>query len=186
MSFWQELQLASSVNNVIGWIVLAFLFIAIVLYALLPRERAKIRTASLIFIISLFSLVLAATLSYRGQHGRAYVWAKWASLLLQRTAFVSLASIFLFDIVLTSIRLRPPRIMRDLIVALAYILVAIGSLQGRLRPVRGVPVVISRLGSAARTDRLHRCRWHRMSTSHRCAPRPGPRHVPAPLRNGAA
>jgi len=129
MSFWQELQLASSVNDVIGWIVLAFLFIAIVLYALLPRERAKIRTASLIFIISLFSLVLAATLSYRGQHGRAYVWAKWASLLLQRTAFVSLASIFLFDIVLTSIRLRPPRIMRDLIVALAYILVAIGSLQ---------------------------------------------------------
>src|SRR5258705_8622581 len=128
MSFWQELQLASSVNSAIGWIVLAFILVAVLLYALLPRERARIRTACLIFLISLMSLIIAATLSYRGQHPRAYLWAKWASLLLQRTAFVSLASIFLFDIFLASVIQRPPRIMRDLIVALAYILVAIGSL----------------------------------------------------------
>jgi len=129
MSFWQELQLASSVNNAIGWILLAFVLIAILLYALLPRERARIRTASLIFLISLLCLLIAAGLSYRGHHGRSYIWAEWASVLLQRTAFVSLASIFLFDIVLTSVRLRPARILRDLIVALAYILVALGSLQ---------------------------------------------------------
>ncbi|MFN2533333.1 MAG: mechanosensitive ion channel family protein [Pyrinomonadaceae bacterium] len=75
------------------------------------------------------SAVGAATIASRNvSNSGAYRWAVWVSLLLQGFAYVSIAGVFVFDVLLTVLRLRPPRIMRDLLLAFAYIGVAIASL----------------------------------------------------------
>ena len=129
MSFWQLLQQASHANGTFVWMTVLFFVVAFVLFALLPRERLKIRTAIVLFVLSLVGLVIAALTARRGdQTGSFYRWTVWVSLLLQGISFVSVASSFIFDILLASVRLRPPRILRDLILAFAYIVVAITSL----------------------------------------------------------
>lgn len=107
-----------------------FFVAALLLFALLPSERMRIRTAVLLFVVSLVGLSIAAGLLTRGTDPDAgiYRWTIWAALLLQGIACVSVASIFVFDILLAAVRLRPPRIMRDLLLALAYIVIAITSL----------------------------------------------------------
>lgn len=130
MSFWQHLQQASHSGGAFVWVTLLFFVVAFILFALLPRERFRIRTALLLFVLSLAGLVSAAGSATRGgnANGSFYRWTTWASLLLQGFAFVGVASSLVFDILLASIRLRPPRILRDLILAFAYIVVAITSL----------------------------------------------------------
>ena len=129
MTFWQLLQQASHTGSAFLWVTLLFFAVAFVLLALLPRERMRIRTALVLFVLSLVGLTIAAFVARKGQHaGSFYRWTVWASLLLQGISFVGVASSFVFDIVLAGIRLRPPRILRDLILAFAYIIVAITSL----------------------------------------------------------
>lgn len=90
----------------------------------------RIRTSMLLFVLSLAGLIGAATFAARsgGPDSSFYRWTVWAALLLQGIAFVGIASSFIFDILLAAVRLRPPRILRDLILAFAYIVVAITSL----------------------------------------------------------
>jgi len=129
MSFWQHLQQASQLNGAFVWVTLLFLAVAFVLFALLPRERLRIRTALLLFVLSFLGLVVAAITARRGNQDTSfYRWTVWAALLLQGISFVGVASSFIFDILLAAIRLRPPRILRDLILAFAYIVVGITSL----------------------------------------------------------
>ncbi len=130
MTFWQQLQQASRMGGAFLWVVPLFFVVASALFALLPRERQSIRKALLLFVLSLLGLFAAAVMSARGVavDASVYQWTTWASLLIQRLAFVSFASIFIFDILLAAVRLRSPRIMRDLILALAYIVIAITSL----------------------------------------------------------
>jgi len=130
MNFWQHLQQASHSGGAFVWVTLLFFVVAFILFAVLPRERFRIRTALLLFVLSLVGLVFAAGSATRGgnANGSFYRWTTWASLLLQGFAFVGVASSLVFDILLASIRLRPPRILRDLILAFAYIVVAITSL----------------------------------------------------------
>ena len=129
MSFWQHLQQASQLNGAFVWVTLLFLAVAFVLFALLPRERLRIRTALLLFVLSFLGLVVAAITARRGNLDTSfYRWTVWAALLLQGISFVGVASSFIFDILLAAIRLRPPRILRDLILAFAYIVVGITSL----------------------------------------------------------
>jgi len=130
MSFWQHLQQASQIGVAYYWAAPTFFLGAVLLYALLPRERTRIRTAVLLFLLSIFGLLFAAYLARRGAgpDAGAYRWTIWVAFLFQGLAFISVASIFIFDIVLAALRVTPPRIMRDLLLAVAYILVAIASL----------------------------------------------------------
>src|SRR6266850_65082 len=107
-----------------------FIVFALALFAVLPRERWRIRTATVLYVLSLVGLFLAELLLVNGANpdGSPYRWTRWASLLLQGIALISIASIFIFDILLAALHLRPPRIMRDLLLAFAYILLAITSL----------------------------------------------------------
>lgn len=130
MSFWQHLQQASHMGVAFFLVTPLFFVVAIILFGLLPRERIRIRSAVLLFVLSVVGILLAATLATYGvdPNRSAYRWTIWASLLLQGVAVVGLVSILIFDIFLAAIRMRPPRIMRDLILALAYIIVAISTL----------------------------------------------------------
>src|SRR6266850_5139553 len=130
MSYWQQLQYAFQANGTRLWVTPLFIIVAFALFALLPRERMRIRTAITLYILALVNLAIVAALAGRGVRvdGSVYRWISWASFLLQGIAFISVASIFIFDILLAAFRLRTPRILRDLILALAYIVVAVTSL----------------------------------------------------------
>src|SRR5881394_460728 len=95
--------------------------------ALRPMERMRIRAALLLFVLSLIGLVAVATLASRGvpTDSRLYLWFDWASLFCLWIAFINVASVLLFDVLLSSLRLNPPRILRDLLLAIAYVIVGI-------------------------------------------------------------
>src|SRR5437763_2042227 len=95
--------------------------------ALRPLERLRIRAALLLFVLSLIGLVAVATLASRGvpTDSRLYLWFDWASLFCLWIAFVNVASVLIFDVLLGGLRLNPPRILRDLLLAIAYVIVGI-------------------------------------------------------------
>lgn len=125
MNFWQQLLSTGGAGFV--WSFLAFVLVALVLFVLKPAERMRIRTATLLFALSLIGLLAAATLLSFGVNpaGSVYKWIHWETRFFQLIAIVSVAGVFVFEVFLDALRLKPPRIMRDLLLALAYIVVAI-------------------------------------------------------------
>jgi small-conductance mechanosensitive channel/CRP-like cAMP-binding protein len=57
-----------------------------------------------------------------------YRWTRFIGLLLLTVAVINVAGMLLFDVLLTAIRLRPPAIVSDLLVAIAYLAGAISLL----------------------------------------------------------
>src|SRR5215213_4521242 len=128
MSFWQDLQLVAGVGGAFHWLALIFIVTALSLSALIPAERRRIRVATALFLLSALGLFIAATLLYYGfdpNTNTAYRWIRRAALFILCMAVVNLASVIIFDVVLGAVKLRPPRILRDLLIAFAYIVVAI-------------------------------------------------------------
>ncbi len=114
-------------EGALHWVALGFILAAVVLYCVVPSERVRIRTSVFLFALSLAGLLAAGALLSFGATPDyfAYRSVRWVALLLHGIAFVNLASVFLFDVALYSVRLRPPRILRDLLLAIAYIAVAL-------------------------------------------------------------
>jgi small-conductance mechanosensitive channel/CRP-like cAMP-binding protein len=115
-------------GGVYHWVALGLVASAFILSALVPAERVRIRTAVLLFIVSAFGLFAAASLLAQGfdpLQSSAYRWVRWAALFLESVAIINLASVFVFEVALDAVRLKPPRILRDLLVALTFIVVAI-------------------------------------------------------------
>jgi small-conductance mechanosensitive channel/CRP-like cAMP-binding protein len=128
MTFWQQLQAASGMSaQTLALGALLFVAISLGLAVLKPGERMRLRTAILLFLLSLLGLVFTAALLTAGLNplSSAYKWIKWAARLLLWIAIVNVASVFIFEVLLNSLRLKPPRIMRDLLIAMSYIVVAI-------------------------------------------------------------
>jgi len=109
------------------WAVLVFIVVALILLFSKPEERTRIRTALVLFALSLVaSLIAAALLAYgTPPAGLAFKWIRWAARIFQWFAIVNVAAVFIFELLLEPLRFKPPRIMRDLLLALAYIVVAI-------------------------------------------------------------
>jgi len=128
MNFWHNLQAAS--GGGFGWLFSAFLLAALSLFVLKPSDRTRIRTALLLFGLALIGLLAAAALLSFGiaPANPAYKWTHWAARFLEWSAIVSVASVFVFEVFLEALRLKPPRIMRDLLLAISYIVVAIAAL----------------------------------------------------------
>jgi small-conductance mechanosensitive channel/CRP-like cAMP-binding protein len=109
------------------WVVLVFIVGALALFILRPLDRMRIRTAILLFAFALIGLFAAAALVSSGVNpaSPSYKWLKWAARFFEWLALVNVAGIFVFEILLDALRLKPPRIMRDLLLALSYVVVAI-------------------------------------------------------------
>lgn len=127
MSFWHQVTAASNMDRAFLWVVVGFLVGALILSALKPSERPRIRNGIFLFTLSLLGLLVVASLGRYGAlpSSPAYRWLQWASLLFEWFAFVNLGSIFVFEVILDPLRLKPPRIMRDLLLAFAYVVTAI-------------------------------------------------------------
>jgi small-conductance mechanosensitive channel/CRP-like cAMP-binding protein len=59
------------------------------------------------------------------QASLAFKWTRWAARIFQWLAIINIAAVFIFELLLAPLRLKPPRIMRDLLLALAYVVVGI-------------------------------------------------------------
>jgi small-conductance mechanosensitive channel/CRP-like cAMP-binding protein len=127
MNFWQQIQNASGMAAALPWVILVFIAGALALFILRPLERMRIRTALLLFAFSLIALLVAAAVVSSGVSpaSPSYKWLKWAARFCEWLALVNVASVFIFEVFLEALRLKPPRIMRDLLLALSYIIVAI-------------------------------------------------------------
>src|SRR5581483_2321854 len=127
MSFWESLQTAAGMEGDLHWIALAFLAAALLLAAFLPAERLRIRSALLFFAFFIAGLVAAGAIHFSGATPDhfGYRTLRWAALLFFGVAVVNLVGIVLFEVLLTALRLRPPRILRDLLLAVSYIAIAL-------------------------------------------------------------
>jgi small-conductance mechanosensitive channel/CRP-like cAMP-binding protein len=127
VSFWQNVQIAGGIGGAFYWVVLCFVAAAFILFALVPAERMRIRTSVLLFALSFAGLLVAGALLSYGvpREGTPYRWTKWAAHFIESIAIINLASVLVFDVMLDAVRLKPPRILRDLLIAFAYIVVAI-------------------------------------------------------------
>lgn len=127
-NFLQQLQIVSGVSaQTLGLCAVLFLAISFGLAALKPGERMRLRTAVLLFLLSLLGLVFAAALLTAGVNplSSAYKWTRWGGRVFLGIAIVNVSSVIIFEVVLDSLRLKPPRIMRDLLIAMSYIAVTI-------------------------------------------------------------
>ena len=126
MNFWQSAQHAARMEGLLLWVILIFIIVALGLMALRPKERVRLRNSLFLFAIALAVLFVIGLLAdYQNHDSREYRWAVWASLICLYLAIVNVASVLLFEVVLDPLRLRPPRILRDLLLAVTYVVVVI-------------------------------------------------------------
>lgn len=130
MSFWSNLQMAAGLAGLYHWGALCFMLTAVLLFALVPGERLRIRNAVLLFVLAFCGLLVAALIATYSTHasGAAYRWTSWTSRFISSVAIVNLASVLVFDVLLEAVRLKPPRILRDLLLAFSYIIIALSLL----------------------------------------------------------
>src|SRR5262245_44315284 len=122
MSFWESLRTVLHLAGAFHWVALGFIVVSLSLYLFVPAERTRIRTSFAFFGVSGLGLLSLAIMLSLGAlpESIAFRSVKWVSLLAESIAIINLASIFLLDVALNSTRSKPPRILRDLLVATAY------------------------------------------------------------------
>jgi small-conductance mechanosensitive channel/CRP-like cAMP-binding protein len=127
MSFWQDLQAAAGMGVAFVWVALGFIVLAALLFATVQVARPRVRASVVLFALSFCGLLVASSLlaAGLGPTTASYRWIRWGSLLVQRFAIVNLTSVLVFDVILHAARFKPPRIMRDLLLAFAYIVITI-------------------------------------------------------------
>lgn len=127
MSFWWNVEVASGMPGAFHWIAIGFVVAASLLAYFLPATRARMRTAVILFALSLAGLLIAGGLLQSGAlaTNSIYLSVRCAALLLEGIAIVNVASVLLFAVVLRPARLEPPQIAQDLLMALVYVAIAI-------------------------------------------------------------
>jgi small-conductance mechanosensitive channel len=136
MNFWQQVQTVSRLDGLLLWVILIFVGGALGLMALRPLERVRLRNGLFLFTLSFIGLLALAALAANGidSSHQIYRWLDWAASVCLWLAIVNVASVLLFEVILDPLRLKPPRIMRDLLLAVAYVvaLVVLLSVAGRV------------------------------------------------------
>lgn len=127
-SFWSHVIEASGTSNrTFIWLLVAFLLTSVILFVVVPAERARIRTAVLLYALAFTGFLIAGMVLSSGadRQASAYRWVSWASRMIEGMAVITVGSVLLFDVLMEAVRVKPPRIMRDLLVAFAYIILAL-------------------------------------------------------------
>src|ERR1041385_721866 len=124
MSYWTHVESAAGFIGSFHWLVIGYLLASGVLLAIVPGARRRVGGALLLFFLSLAGLFVAAAISMwgRGEGSGAYRWVRILSLLLVGVAIINVAGVYVFRVLLRPIHLEPPPILRDLILAGAYLI----------------------------------------------------------------
>src|SRR5262245_46388893 len=97
-----------------------FLALAIALALFVRRERRRIVRLGIAYGLSLVFRVVSVQLATGGMTVTPKTFSLLA-LLLQGYAFLGLAAVVVFEVVLRAFRLEPPRILRDLTFAASFL-----------------------------------------------------------------
>jgi small-conductance mechanosensitive channel/CRP-like cAMP-binding protein len=139
MSLWQNVETTSGFGAGLVWLMALFFVISTLLAAFLPMHRTRIRAALILFLLSFIGLLITATLPNEpGNEPAAHQWWSIASVFLISAAVVTLADLLIFDVCLSPIGLRPPAILSDLMLAVAYVATALFTLSHHHVPVNGI------------------------------------------------
>jgi small-conductance mechanosensitive channel/CRP-like cAMP-binding protein len=118
IDIWRSFQSTAKHDELLT-ISFAILGASAVLVALSRRHRAHVRAALVMYALALALMVFSAIPEAFGLPSAARALHA-AGLLLVGCAFVKLASIIVFDVVLCFTPLSPPQVLRDLTVAAGY------------------------------------------------------------------
>lgn len=94
--------------------------IAAVLYRLRPEDRASLRNTLGLCLVGMIGIMVAAALEERGLAASAGFFHE-ASVVLVGMTLIRLWGQVIFRVLLPLARLRPPRILEDLVVIIAYV-----------------------------------------------------------------
>jgi small-conductance mechanosensitive channel/CRP-like cAMP-binding protein len=108
-------------------VALGFVVVSILLFVAVPQGRRRIRGAVALFLLATAGLFIETALYSYGHLGTGAfaTIAKWVIQWLAFIAYINVGGVLIFDLLLDLVNYRAPRILRDLILALAYIIAAI-------------------------------------------------------------
>ncbi|HEY7117269.1 MAG TPA: cyclic nucleotide-binding domain-containing protein [Tepidisphaeraceae bacterium] len=129
-TFWKDLQIASGLGHSLFWLGPALIAVGVLLLWAVPPQRRRVGVSLLLLAVSGILLVASAALLTGGfsTADAIYHWTRFIGLLLLTVATINITAVLLFDVLLTAVRLRPPAIVSDLLIAVAYIAAAIALL----------------------------------------------------------
>lgn len=127
MSFWQLVQATSGINGMLLWGLLGFVLVAFLLFNIAATERRRIRAAMFLFLLSFAGLLTASAIVYFGASADNFTYRaiRLGALFIASIAIINLVGVFFFGLFLRALRIHVPLILRDLILAIAYLITAI-------------------------------------------------------------
>ena len=127
MRFWEIVHTTAGVGGGLVWLVFGFIVAAALLFAFAPTERRSIRAAMTLFALSFAGLLGASAILYSGgsENGFGFRFLRFVSLFMVSIAAINLVGVLAFSVLLKTARLTLPRILRDLLVALCYVVAII-------------------------------------------------------------
>jgi len=133
MTFWQRIQSSAGMSGQYHWVLVGLLLSTFLLGAVVPTARKRLRATVLLFIGSLLALHISAWMLHQGvldETAAGYRYLHFGSQLLLAIGVINLASVLLFRVLLAPTGMQPPPILRDTLLGLSYVVVAI-TLLGR-------------------------------------------------------
>ncbi len=123
MELWRNITHASDVGAAFPWVLLGFTIASVLLSMIDPRARGRLRAAIMILLISGAGTVIAGIILSFGVNEDyfAYRVVRDGALVLRAIAIVTLAGVIVFDTVLPAVKLKPPAILSDILLAVAYV-----------------------------------------------------------------
>ncbi len=119
MDFWRSFQLIARDDSFLQ-ISIGILVPSALLALLARQQRRHVRTALVLYALGIILMTFSA-IPYALDMPNATKALQAAGFLLVGCGFVKLASIFIFDVILCITPLSPPQVLRDLLVAAAYL-----------------------------------------------------------------
>ena len=117
-TLWRAFAALNQEDEVLK-VALIFAVLAGIVYRFVPEDRETVRGALRLFALAVVLLV-SGVLFEAATLPKAAQVAHWFGLAIGGIALVALLSLFLFDVVFRLSRLHVPRILRDLLVGIAY------------------------------------------------------------------
>src|SRR5688572_6137399 len=127
MGYWNAVETAGGMGRSLPWVIVGVVIGAIALLAIEKSSRKRDGLGLLLFIVGLASSMVAGAIAKwgLGVESAAYRWVRFVSMLMMGVGIINLAGVLLFKVLLNPIRLEPPPILRDLILAGAYIILVV-------------------------------------------------------------
>jgi small-conductance mechanosensitive channel len=132
-AFVATLEKVSALDSSFLGVVLGAMVLTALLRYLHPAARMRLRVAALLQVAGIVGLCVCAGLVLAGADARSFVirFVADASDVLLVLSLVTILGLVLFEYVLAPLRLRPPGILLDLVLAAAYVaatIIALGHL----------------------------------------------------------